>query len=444
MIRDERTPSAAKAPRLKQIDGLRGPLSFGVIAINMGLYNAGANTPVGVFLVLSGLTSYLAYGADVFDDAARAQFFLRRLVRLLPMLLIATAFQQCAGVLWLIRRGVVIPNVTSGGPFSFVVNLASLLLLLGGSGIVCHGSACGCCRIDRWPRPPCALFWLVFGTYFTGPGWYVGLLLFLNAYFVPKILARYGEAWRIAPPSMLTLVGWALLEALTFVVPLLAYVVSGSSDVWYGATLFVYLGLPPFFRLGTFVFGMQLGRWSLFEVAKAAKEEHGLLMEARTLVPVLATALVVARLHGFLQLEPEMHNPSTGSTPLLWALIRVIHPFNVIALICGLIRAPHSLVARLSMSAPLVLLADLSYAIYLLHYGILTVFVFVFKKRWEAEYERLQATADAPALNALDYVAVVFLSTALAYPATYWIEPRVASWLRARVGVVPPPDSALL
>ena len=41
--------------RLKQLDGLRYPLSAGVIAINMQLYNAGANTPVAVFLVLSGV-----------------------------------------------------------------------------------------------------------------------------------------------------------------------------------------------------------------------------------------------------------------------------------------------------------------------------------------------------------------------------------------------------
>ena len=50
-----------------------------------------------------------------------------------------------------------------------------------------------------------------------------------------------------------------------------------------------------------------------------------------------------------------------------------------------------------------------------------------------AELELLMASADASALNALDYGAVVLLCTALAYPVTRWIEPRVAAWLRARV-----------
>ena len=179
--------------RMKQIDGLRGPLAFGVIAINCGLYNAGANTPVGTFLVLSGLTSFLAYGSEEWDDAAKAQFFRQRLVRLLPMLLISTIFQQCASVLWLIRRGVIIPELTSGGPFSFVVNLLALVLLLTGSGVVCRGSACGCCQLERWPRAPCALFWLVLGSYFAGPGWYVGLLLFLNVYSLPTLLHTEGR-----------------------------------------------------------------------------------------------------------------------------------------------------------------------------------------------------------------------------------------------------------
>ena len=76
---------------LKQLDGLRGPLALGVVAITMDLYNAGANTPVGFFLVLSGLTSFLAYGANEWDDASRAQFFVRRLVRLLPMLIVVGA-----------------------------------------------------------------------------------------------------------------------------------------------------------------------------------------------------------------------------------------------------------------------------------------------------------------------------------------------------------------
>ena len=298
-------PTAATARlHLKQLNGLRGPLAFGVVAITMNLYNAGANTPVGVFLVLSGCTSFLAYAANEWDDdEACAQFFLRRLVRLLPMLLIGTGFQQCTGALWLVRRGVAIPNVTSGGPFSFVVNLLALVFMLAGAGVICRGTACGCCRIDRWPLPPCALTWLVCGAYLSGPGWYVGLLLLLNAYFLPKLLARYGAAWRAAPPSWTALAGWASLEALTFMLPLLAFAVSRSADVWYYSTLYFYLGAPPLFRLMTFVFGLQLGRWASFEAPEARAAPHSARAEAAALVPALATVLIVAGLHGVLQPE---------------------------------------------------------------------------------------------------------------------------------------------
>ena len=47
--------------------------------------------------------------------------------------------------------------------------------------------------------------------------------------------------------------------------------------------------------------------------------------------------------------------------------------------------------------------------------------------------EVVKIIGDSSALNALDYGAVVLLCTALAYPVTRWIEPRVAAWLRARV-----------
>ena len=137
--------------------------------------------------------------------------------------------------------------------------------------------------------------------------------------------------------------------------------------------------------------------------------------------------------------QTEMHNPSTGSTPRRWALIHLVHPFNVLALVCGLVAAPRSLLARLLASPPLAQLAELSYAVYLLHNGVVTAYVFAFDKRWEAEMERLQVSHRSAPLDARDYCAVVLCTTALAYPVTRWLEPRVASWLRTRVLAAPPP-----
>ena len=444
---------------LSQLDGMRGPLCIGVIAINMGLYNAGANFPVGVFLVLSGLASFLAYCDNKWDDASTARFFLQRLARLLPMLLISTFFQLCMTTLWLIRRGVTKDpaagdcgaECTSGGGFSFVVTLWSFILTLAGSGLICHGKICCCCAIDVFPRPPCALLPLVLGSYLNGPGWYVGLLLFVQAYFLPKLLSQYGEEWRAAPPSSLVLLGWASLEALQYALPLLVYLTTSSVEGWFYSTLYIYLGLPPLFRLVTFVFGLQLGRWALFQVTPPKKElgnggqgggvptaaladssiRYG---ESSTIVAVLVTGLVVVRLHGFLASEPEMHRPNTGTTAAHWALIHLLHPFNLLGLLCALVRAPRSLVSRLLASRPLALLAKLSYAMYLLQYGVITAYARLLDKDWHtAEWERLQASADATPLDARDYVAVVLLSAALAYPVTYFVEPRIAAWLRARL-----------
>ena len=72
-------PPAARAskPHLAQLDGLRGPLCVGVIAINMNLYDLGANLPVGVFLIASSITAFLAYGERAWDDASQAYYEMR-------------------------------------------------------------------------------------------------------------------------------------------------------------------------------------------------------------------------------------------------------------------------------------------------------------------------------------------------------------------------------
>ena len=452
--------TAKSGQRFAQLDGLRGLLCVGVIAINMDLYNAGANTPVGVFLVLSGFTAFIAYNDREWDDRSRTDFFLCRLVRLLPMMVVSTSCQLCAAALWLFRRGVVIPwtecangfstMCSTGGFFNFGVTLLALLCMLAGGGVLCRGTVCGCwgcCRLDRWPRPTCcALLPLVCGTYLTGTGWYVGVLLILNAHFLPKLLTEHGEGWRSTPPSWMNLLFWASLEALQFAWPYVAFQIARSvhplgvaQDIWYVWTLYIYLGFPPLYRVVTFVFGMQLGRWALFESAKPRPAESRWLDESKTGLPVLVTALVVASLHGFLQHESEMHRPSTGATPIQWLAIHLIHPFNVLALVCGLVAAPRSLVARVLASPPLVMLGDLSYAMYLLQVAVITAYTFAFDKKWGGEFETLQASPTADVLDATDYALVVVLCAALAYPVTRWVEPRVAAWLEGRVRLTSQP-----
>ena len=60
------------------------------------------------------------------------------------------------------------------------------------------------------------------------------------------------------------------------------------------------------------------------------------------------------------------------------------------------------------------------------------------KEKRRAEIEKLQTSTDAPILNALDYVAVCALTTALAYPVTRFVEPKVAAWLKSRFAAASP------
>ena len=128
-----------------------------------------------------------------------------------------------------------------------------------------------------------------------------------------------------------------------------------------------------------------------------------------------------------------MHRPDT-SAPMQWIAIHLIHPFNVLALVVGLVEAPQSCIARLLSSPPLLALADLSYAIYLIHSAVIIFYVFTFDKRWEGMWEALIASPGAEPLGTHDYACIVVLSVALAYPVTHWIEPSVARLLEARVG----------
>ena len=216
-------------PKIKALDGLRGPICVGVIAINMNLYNTGANTLVGFFLVLSGVTSYLAYGDKVWDEVARHTFFKKRIIRLLPMLLISTTWQM----------GVSISYVEVKDGEGLFGNILSLLLLFTPL----------CCKdwVYKWKSFSLFLVWA--GALMNGPGWYVGCLLYISIMFIPKILAAMGGGWASVPPSWTVLLLWALAEGLQYGLPLLVYYLSGNNEaLWYYSTLWLYLAMPPFFR----------------------------------------------------------------------------------------------------------------------------------------------------------------------------------------------------
>lgn len=409
-------------PKLKQLDGMRGLLCIGVIAINCNLYNTGANTLVGFFLIQSGLTAYLAYGDKTWDDEFRLSFFKRRSIRLLPMLIVSSFWQLfCSAFHIEIKDGE-----------GFFGNVFSLIFLLSPL----------CCIPCMYRNLITFLVLMWCGSLTNGPGWYVAALLVLSVYFLPKLLAKYGEKWASAPPSWGLLLIFALAEGLQYGIALVAYYLTNKNEnVWYWVTAAIYLGLPPLCRLVTFLFGLHIGRWAKFEVKVDRSAEPVWLKEARTLVPMLATFLVVFFMHGAFISEYHSHDPYPAS-PLLWSAVHMIHPFNVLAIICGLVMAPESMVSKLLASKPLLVLADLSYAMYLLHWGVITLYVVFTDKQWISIHGNPFGDDDFESeITVPDFFLVVAITTGISFPVTKWVEPAVRAWVKKRIGEGPQPSA---
>jgi len=76
---------------------------------------------------------------------------------------------------------------------------------------------------------------------------------------------------------------------------------------------------------------------------------------------------------------------------------------------------------------------------YLLHWAVITVYVYVVRKEWMDLGAKRGGNGR---LDARDYGVVVAATVALAYPVTRWVEPPVARWLQSRVEPAPPADDA--
>ena len=159
--------------KLKQLDGMRGILCVGVIAINMQLYNTGANTLVGFFLIQSGLTAYLAYGDKTWDEDSKFAFFKKRLIRLLPMLIVSSFWQLFATAFHI--------EIKDGE--GFFTNIFSLIFLFSPL----------CCIPCMYRNTILCLVLIWCGAVANGPGWYVAALLVLSVYFLPKLLSKNGD-----------------------------------------------------------------------------------------------------------------------------------------------------------------------------------------------------------------------------------------------------------
>ena len=114
----------------------------------------------------------------------------------------------------------------------------------------------------------------------------------------------------------------------------------------------------------------------------------------------------------------------------------MIHPFNVLAIICGLVMAPDSMVSKLLASKPLLVLADLSYAMYLLHFGVITLYAVFMEKEWIIIQGNTLGDDDFKTeLYAGDFFIVVAITTLISFPVTKWIEPAVRAWLKKKIDV---------
>ena len=370
------------------------------------------------------------------------------------MPLISAVFQQCACVLWLFRRG------RRGGHERRRLHPSSSLssiLIFAGSGVVCRGTA-GCCQLWKWPRAPGALVYSSSARTCTGRDGTLGCSCSSTSTFcrscsqsmAPRGAPRRRRGSSCSAGRRSKGCNSACRSSSTSLpipatrLPPRTRSVSLTAARRADPGLTASIGTLPrststwdcrrssarHFRLRP-----PHRRWTLAYGERASEPDN--VYEAKTMLPRARDRVVVTTLHGFLEPEPEMHRPTTGSTPLQWVAIHLIHPFNTLALLCGLVAAP-----RVSSPAPCIaalptarrnVVRHLPPALRRLPRLRLRVGQDVVRRDREA-----QTSVDAPILNALDYLAVCALTTALAYPVTRFVEPKVAAWLKSRFAAASP------
>ncbi len=239
---------------------------------------------------------------------------------------------------------------------------------------------------------------------FNGPGWSVGVELFLYALF-PLLILPF-RAIRSRPRALIIVA--AVCVAITFAMVAVTYAL-GTADLPMHdpASAHRWLYRTPLTRLPDFVLGMSLG-YLLLATRGRDLSRTGVLLQAIGGVAVIGLMLI------------------PGLPFTIWSLDSAnTIPFGLLML--GLVWAPDSRLARFLASGPLMLLGESAYAFYLWHQTIV----------------QLVSTGESTTTAwAITWVVAFLITTLVAVGSHLLVEQPARTWLRRHLAGQGPPSTA--
>jgi peptidoglycan/LPS O-acetylase OafA/YrhL len=238
---------------------------------------------------------------------------------------------------------------------------------------------------------------------YNGPGWSVGVELFLYALF-PVLIVPF-RAIRSNPRALVIVA--AVCVALTFAMVVAAFLL-GTADLPREdpASAHRWLYRTPLTRLPDFVLGMSLG-FLLIHTRGGDYTRTGVLLQAIGGVAVMGLLFV------------------PGLPFTIWSLDAAnTIPFALLML--GLVWAPQSVLARFLSSPPMMLLGESAYAFYLWHQTIVRI---------------VDSGGTSTTAWAVTWLIGFLITTLVAVGSHLLVELPARTWLRRRLAGQGPPTT---
>lgn len=318
------TGTSAEHGYFAAIDGLRAIAVLAVVLFHAGVPGIeGGYVGVDVFFVISGflITGLLARELAVTGRIDIIEFYVRRVRRLLPALVVVLLATLAMGAVWLTAVGEQQDLAASAwATAAFASNI---------------------------------YFWRTQTGYFAGPSEQLPLLHMWTL--------AVEEQFYIVWPLVMVAVGWAARRAGLALKPTLIAVLVVGSVVSFAACVLV---TPVKTTLAFFMTpfrAWEFGIGGLLSLSVAALRGGGALRHAWTIVAVAGLAAVAASIVVF-----------DGQT-LFPGYAAALPVLGSAAIIAGIVAAPAGPVVRLLSVAPMVVIGRLSYSWYLWHWPVLAI-----------------------------------------------------------------------
>jgi len=338
---------SAKLGYFPAVDGLRAVAILSVLLFHLRPgYLRGGFVGVDVFFVISGfvVTASLAHLRFSRLRDLLAYFYARRIVRILPALVVVLAATTLASILFIPPRGLLESRSTGVAAF---FGLSNVLLALDRENYFDPGADLNP-FLHSWTLGVEEQFYLIFPFFF---------------YFYQRALAAPSDNRRaIATIALATLLSLAACAWLT----------------WIDWRYAFYLMPARFWELGTgMLLCLTINRW---RPRIAAARPSAVLLGSAASALVLGAAFLI---------------PGGRWFPFPLALLPAAATAGLIVLVCS---RPDSLAARALSRRPVVFIGKISYSLYLWHWPVFVLF------RWTVG---LDGKAEALAATALALLAAI-------------------------------------